>query len=143
MSVLNQLKYTDPSSGLACSLPDWAELMVSLGQALAEADPGERRFVIGVTLPTRGFAAALAVCAYVVRRNALDPMEPSDEDLHFDELRALPEGTAIKLLHDDLGAADEQIVMAALPATIASGTRPCCRISALRCATHRCARWAG
>ncbi|MCA9647469.1 MAG: hypothetical protein KC492_42560 [Myxococcales bacterium] len=110
MSVLNQLKYTDPSSGLACSLPDWAELMVSLGQALAEADPGERRFVIGVTLPTRGFAAALAVCAYVVRRNALDPMEPSDEDLHFDELRALPEGTAIKLLHDDGRLHDGRLV---------------------------------
>ena len=72
--------------------------MARVGVALAETDPGSRRIVVGVALPTRGFAAALAAASYVLRRNQLDPIEPSDADAHFAALRQLAEGTPIKLM---------------------------------------------
>jgi hypothetical protein len=72
--------------------------MARLGATLAEVDPAERRMIVGVTLPTRGYASAIAVAAHVLRRNQLDPMEPSDADSHFEMLRSLPAGTPIRFL---------------------------------------------
>lgn len=72
--------------------------MARLGATLAEVDPAERRMIVGVTLPTRGYASAIAVAAHVLRRNQLDPMEPSDADSHFEMLRSLPAGTPVRFL---------------------------------------------
>ena len=47
-------------AGTARPLPSWAALMAGLGARLAEIDPAERRVIAGVTLPSRGYAAALA-----------------------------------------------------------------------------------
>ena len=72
--------------------------MAELGDALARIDPRRRRIVVGVTVPARGYAAPLAAAAHVLRRNQLDPMEPSDAELHFEVLRAQPVDTPIKLI---------------------------------------------
>jgi hypothetical protein len=98
LSAEQHLRYIDGGTGAARALPAWARLMARLGATLAEIDPAERRLVVGVTLPTRAYAAALAAAAHVLRRDQLAPMEPSDADAHFELLRALPEGTAVKLV---------------------------------------------
>src|SRR4051812_19186395 len=97
-SVGQQLRYLSDKAASSLPLPPWAAVMAGLGDALAKIDPQERRLVVGVTLPARGYAAALATAAHVIRRNQLDPMEPSDADLHFEILRAQPEGTPVRLL---------------------------------------------
>lgn len=79
-------------------LPAWACAMTRIGSSLAQIDPGHRRIVVGVTVPARGFAAALAAAALVLRRNQLDPVEPDDAEIHFELLRAQPPGTPVKLL---------------------------------------------
>lgn len=93
-----QLQYISPSATTPESLPLWAAIMTRIGADLAEVDPTQQPLVVGVTLPARGFAAALSAAAHVLRRNELDPVEPDDPDAHFDDLCALPEGTAIKFM---------------------------------------------
>lgn len=97
-SVRHDLRYVSEQADVPWPLPQWASLIAGLGAALAEIDPSDQRLVVGVTLPTRGYAAAIAAAAHVLRRNQLDPMEPSDADVHFELLRTLPRGTPIKLL---------------------------------------------
>jgi hypothetical protein len=97
-SVDHHLGYLRYAGAAPEALPTWARLMARLGAELAEVDPAEQRIVVGVTLPTRGYAAAIASAAHVLRRNQLDPPDPSDADLHFEELRALPVGTPIKFM---------------------------------------------
>ena len=99
VSILeHHLRYALEGDHASRALPQWAGVVAGLGEALAEIDPGQRRIVVGITLPARGYAAALAAAAHVLRRNQLEPMEPSDADIHFEVLRAQPEGTPIKLL---------------------------------------------
>jgi hypothetical protein len=97
-SVQHDLRHVSYDADAPRPLPRWAALMARLGAALAEVDPAQRRLIIGVTLPTRGYAASIAAAAHVLRCNQLDPIEPSDADLHFEILRALPDDTPIKLL---------------------------------------------
>jgi hypothetical protein len=106
-SVEHHLGYLRSPGDAPEALPSWATLIAHAGAELAEINPAQQRIIVGVTVPTRGYASAIAAAAHVLRRNQLNPLDPSDADLHFEQLRELPAGTAIKLrqggrLHDGL-----------------------------------------
>jgi hypothetical protein len=96
-SIQLQNAFVQGSGGQWGRLPDWARFMLALGDALASEDAADGRMTVGVTVPTRAFAAALAAAGFVLRRNADDPMEPGDAEEHFARLAAQPSGTAITL----------------------------------------------
>jgi len=80
--------------GLAEKLPPWASYLVRLGRHVALQRVPGRRLVVGVTLPTRDFAAAftsLGVSAAVYE----DP-EEQDPRLNFERIASLPQGTSIR-----------------------------------------------
>jgi hypothetical protein len=96
-SLQLQYAFVQGEDGLWDRLPDWARFMVGLGDALAQEPSGCGYTTVGLTVPTRAFAAALAVAGFVLRRNVDDPMDPGDVEEHFALLAAQPSGTAITL----------------------------------------------
>jgi len=89
----NQLRYKD-SAGILKELPAWARYLAEIGRFVAEGGrPGER-IVVGVTVPTRSFAAAMVALGVA----STTYRDPSDRDIerHFDELAALEPGTPIR-----------------------------------------------
>jgi|SRR5579862_750632 len=75
-------------------LPDWARFMLDAGARAVSARPAEGRLVIALSVPARGFAAALAGAAGAITAFLDDP--PGNDDAeHFDYLSSLPGGTAI------------------------------------------------
>lgn len=88
-----QLGYkTDPGS--VARLPGWARYLIRLGRHLVDHNVPGHRLVVGVTLPTRAFAAAFAALGVVDaayrdagKRNARE---------NFDRIAALPAGTPLR-----------------------------------------------
>lgn len=74
-------------------LPAWARFMGGTGDLLAHS--GDRPITIGLTLPTRGFAAAIAAAGAVARRDALKPATASNLKKHVSALRSTPAGTPV------------------------------------------------
>src|SRR5690242_2412455 len=62
-------------------LPKWAQFMARCGHLLAAAEG--RRITIGVTVPARGYSAVLAAAGATLARDALEPMAPSDLEVHL------------------------------------------------------------
>lgn len=80
--------------GSADALPPWSKYLVRLGRHVAMQQIPGRRLVVGVTLPTRDFAAAftsLGVAAAVYE----DP-EEQDPRANFERIASLPQGTSIR-----------------------------------------------
>jgi hypothetical protein len=75
-------------------LPAWAKYLVALGRFSVEHTLGDRRMVIGVSLPTRAFGAALAGLG--VAQAAYPDPEKRDPREHFEYLRNLAAGTPIR-----------------------------------------------
>lgn len=75
-------------------IPAWAQFMVRCGCLLARADPAA--ITVGVSVPTRGYAAAFAAAGVTIERDVLEPMAPNDLELHLATLRETASGTPIK-----------------------------------------------
>lgn len=75
-------------------IPLWARYLLTLGKYVVEHRLPERRLVVGVSLPTRAYAAAFA--ALGVTAAAYEDPEKRDARVHFDWLASLPKGTAIR-----------------------------------------------
>jgi len=80
--------------GTAAPLPGWARYLVAIGRYLACHKIDGWRLVVGISLPTRAFAGALAALG-VVDAVYEDP-EKRDPRENFDRLASLPPGTAIR-----------------------------------------------
>ncbi|MGI9064876.1 MAG: hypothetical protein ACR2HX_00500 [Pyrinomonadaceae bacterium] len=80
------------------TLPDWASYFLFLGFFIASQPKTETRSVIGVALPTRAFAAALAATGVVYNRTVLTKNRV-DAESHFQMLCQLPSGAPITYLH--------------------------------------------
>lgn len=74
-------------------LPSWAQTFVDLGTWLTSTRGSQPR-VMGMTLPTRSFAAPL-VLAGAVLRDAGATHTSTDPVAHFETLAALPSGTPV------------------------------------------------
>ena len=75
-------------------LPGWATYLVTIGRYLVEHQVPGRRLVVGISLPTRAFAAAFA--ALGVADAAYQDPEKGDPRENFERLASLPRGTAIR-----------------------------------------------
>lgn len=84
------------ADGTVIPLPQWARFFMELG-SLAESSadqPGEKR-VLGLSLPTRSFAAAFAAVGTVIGSIAGIDEQRTDEE-YFEFLCSLPANTPIK-----------------------------------------------
>src|SRR5262245_59797202 len=82
------------SAGRVKTLPSWARYLISLGQfAVERREPGQR-LVIGVSLPSRSFAAAFT--ALGVSAAAYLDEESLNSRAHFEWLVSLDPGTPIR-----------------------------------------------
>lgn len=94
-------------------LPEWASYFLFLGFFLASQPKKETRSIIGVALPTRAYAAALAATGIVYYRTVMTKTRVEANE-HFESVCELPSGTAItyllghrKLTGTLLGSTDE------------------------------------
>jgi hypothetical protein len=71
--------------------------MVRLGAAVASYRIPERRVVVGLSIPTRAFAAAF--CALGVAAAVYEDPEGDGSRAHFEWLTSLPEGTPVRYRH--------------------------------------------
>lgn len=79
-------------------LPEWASYYLFLGFFLSSQPKTDSRSVIGVALPTRAYAAALAATGVVYNRAVLS-RHRVDIGAHFRSLCELPGGTPVTYLH--------------------------------------------
>jgi hypothetical protein len=80
------------------SLPEWASYFLFLGFFIASQPKTETRSIIGVALPTRAYAAALAATGIVYYRTVMTKNRVEAND-HFSALCELPSETSITYLH--------------------------------------------
>lgn len=97
------------ADGQLHNLPAWAKSLCSIADVLAGTTPSRQRLVVGVTLPTRMFAAAICLAAFVVSRERRSPSGEINVDGHFEMLCSLEKGTRVRRLHAS-GAEDGRIV---------------------------------
>ena len=82
------------SEGAAETLPPWAIYLVQLGRHVALHRLSGRRLVVGISVPTRDFAAAFASLG-VAAAVYTDP-EEQDPRVTFERIASLPNGTPIR-----------------------------------------------
>jgi len=79
-------------------LPTWAIFFINLGYWVAQAERKKNRLVLGLAIPTRNYAAALAALGVVKVRVGI-PTERIDNNRYFEQLCTLPKGTPV-VFHD-------------------------------------------
>jgi hypothetical protein len=95
VAAVGELRY---QAGPLCShLPDWASFLIEAGQFAVRSRRTDRRLVIGISVPSRRFAAAL--CAVGVATEAYIDPEGQDAREHFEWLASLPSGTPLRFRH--------------------------------------------
>lgn len=92
MDRLTRLGYWE--DGRVNAIPAWARYMIRLGAAVASSPTSERRVVVGLSVPTRAFAAAF--CALGVAAAVYDDPERDGSSAHFEWLTSLPAGTPVR-----------------------------------------------
>ncbi|MBE9209450.1 hypothetical protein IQ244_23720 [Nostoc sp. LEGE 06077] len=75
-------------------LPNWAIFFINLGDWVAQAEILKNRLVVGLAIPTRNYAAALAALG-VVKARVIVPTERIDSNRYFEQLCKLPKGTSV------------------------------------------------
>lgn len=75
-------------------LPPWAQYLAEAATRLATTE--HTALTVGLTVPARGFAAAISAAAFVLCRDRIDPMSPGELDEHLEALRSAAKGAAIK-----------------------------------------------
>ncbi len=75
-------------------LPKWGSFLTNLGGWIAQAQTRKNRLVLGVAIPIRNYAAALAALGVVLARVDV-PIQSIDINRHFQQLSSLPIGTAV------------------------------------------------
>lgn len=90
---LPDLSYRDGSAWNPLS--DWMTFFLHVGRLLVEVNVPGARLVVGVTVPTRAYAAVLAGVGVVLARVDLEARPSRSAASHFDYLASLPEGTSV------------------------------------------------
>ena len=75
-------------------LPAWGTFFIDMGRRVAKSESGPNRLVVGLAVPTRTCAAALAAFGVVLARanSSIKQVEPSK---HFERLCGLPKRTPV------------------------------------------------
>ncbi|MGB3652027.1 MAG: hypothetical protein WBA41_12555 [Rivularia sp. (in: cyanobacteria)] len=75
-------------------LPEWGSFLINLGGWVAQAQTKKNRLVLGLAIPIRNYAAALAALGVVLARVDI-PIRSIDINRHFQQFSSLPIGTAV------------------------------------------------
>ncbi len=75
-------------------LPLWGTFFLNLGRYVAESHTGENRLVVGLAVPTRNYASALAALGIVITREKFHTNR-FDIDRHFPDICRLKTGTSV------------------------------------------------
>lgn len=75
-------------------LPPWGGFFLSIGHRIAETAPDSDRFVLGVSVPIRAYAAALAAVGVVLSRSKV-PVATAAPEEHFEQLCGLKKNTPL------------------------------------------------
>lgn len=81
-------------------IPAWARYFFEVGTTVTTAQVPGTRLILGLAVPTRSYAAALAACGVVIA-NASQPAEQSSPAEHFAQVCALPLDATVSLLSGD------------------------------------------
>jgi|GEM_PF-1071118 len=76
------------------SLPEWGNFLINIGSNIVKSQIGEERFVVGLAIPTRSYAAAL-VALGVVLAKSVTPINSTTSKEHFERLCKLKQGTRV------------------------------------------------
>lgn len=79
------------------ALPTWAKFFIELGWGLGEINGLGDRMIVGVSVPSRAYAAAFAALGTVLSRAAI-PVTANTADEHFGHFAELPPGTPVTLI---------------------------------------------
>ena len=79
-------------------MPPWGEFAIALGESIGEFTESGNRLIVGLSLPTRAYAAALIALGVVFQR-VQQPTSEAETKEHFRELCALREGLPVDLLY--------------------------------------------
>lgn len=78
-------------------LPDWARFFLSLGAFIAAQPKSETRWIVGVAIPTRAYAAALAAAGVIYGQTTTK--KDGGVSTHFQRLCNMARGAAVTYLH--------------------------------------------
>jgi hypothetical protein len=84
------------SGGAWGPIPPWARFLAQVGERLGQLDPSDQSITVGISIPQRGYAAALVGTGLVLARERSEPLDPGDPVAHFDRLCSLPAGSSVK-----------------------------------------------
>lgn len=103
-SYLDRLHYTastcDPESAHDSAplvLPYWARFYGFIGEWIIRSRQDDRRLVVGLSVPTRAFCGALIATGAIAKLAALSENPAPPESEHFEELKALPTDTPVRI----------------------------------------------
>ena len=86
---LTDLQYRN--GGGWAAMPSWAMSLISLGSAIAAPQDPSYRFVVGLAVPIRAYAAALIATGLVIGRAKI-PFDGIDETEYLDYLKTIEPG---------------------------------------------------
>ena len=89
---LNDLQYRNGSRWAA--MPSWAISFISLGSAIAAPQDPHYRFITGLAVPLRAYAAALISTGYIIERAKI-PYDSLDETEYLDNLKTIEPGRPV------------------------------------------------
>ncbi|MBV8885532.1 MAG: hypothetical protein JO235_16270 [Chroococcidiopsidaceae cyanobacterium CP_BM_RX_35] len=76
------------------SLPEWGNFLINIGSSIVESQIGKERFVVGLAISTRSYAAALAALGIVLAKS-VTPLNSITCETHFERLCKLKQGTQV------------------------------------------------
>lgn len=82
-------------NGKWAPMPDWCYFFIKLGAVVATAGSPEKRLVVGVSVPTRAYAACLTAAGTVIARAAIPVSALAGVEEHFNKLCRLEIGTPL------------------------------------------------
>jgi hypothetical protein len=94
MAEFNAEVLTYSHDGETRPLPAWARFFVRLGAFVARHDSEGRHLIVGVSVPTRSYAAAFTAAGIVAE--SYQELATDEVREHFERLLALRQGTAIR-----------------------------------------------
>lgn len=80
--------------------PLWACHYIELGKQVASADDGDSKLVIGISVPTKSYAAALTAFGLIAAKASI-PVTSSDPRTHFKKLQSLGPRAPVTLLRNN------------------------------------------
>ncbi len=102
------LYYTN-KDGRVDKIGEWASWFNAVGEVIGSSTEGNPRFILGMALPVRPFAAIFLSLGIIKGREISVKRNNSDNEIHFKYLEGLPLATNVTFLINDKGAIKQKV----------------------------------